>query len=97
MNPIGVDPTIATGLATDARALGSLSALAAKDPKAALRATARQLESLFMNELMKSMRATTLDTGAARQRGQRAWAPRCWTRSSPPSSAASRAGCRTRS
>ncbi len=64
MNPIGVDPTIATGLATDARSLGSLSALAAKDPKAALRATARQLESLFMNELMKSMRATTLDTGA---------------------------------
>jgi flagellar protein FlgJ len=46
--------------ALDARALQSLQARAAADPKGAVREAARQFESLFMNELIKSMRATTL-------------------------------------
>lgn len=55
------------GLSTDARALDALRSRAAADPKGAVRETAKQFESLFMNELMKSMRATTLqseDAGA---------------------------------
>ncbi len=55
------------GLSTDARALDALRSRAAADPQGAVRETAKQFESLFMNELMKSMRATTLqddDAGA---------------------------------
>jgi flagellar protein FlgJ len=48
------------GLSTDTRSLDALRARAATDPKAAVREAAKQFESLFMNELMKSMRATTL-------------------------------------
>jgi peptidoglycan hydrolase FlgJ len=51
------------GLASDARSLDGLRARAAADPKAAAREAAKQMESLFMNELMKSMRATTLAEG----------------------------------
>ncbi len=51
------------GLATDTRSLDSLRARAASDPKAAVREAAKQFETLFMNELMKSMRSTTLDSG----------------------------------
>jgi flagellar protein FlgJ len=36
---------------------------AAGDPKGAVREAAKQFETLFMNELMKSMRSTTLDSG----------------------------------
>ncbi|MFN3861280.1 MAG: flagellar assembly peptidoglycan hydrolase FlgJ [Roseateles sp.] len=46
--------------------LGSLDALkaqAARDPKASIRETARQFEALFMQEVMKSMRASTLASG----------------------------------
>ena len=52
-----------TGLATDTRSLDGLKARAASDPKGALREAAKQFESLFMNELMKGMRATTMATG----------------------------------
>jgi peptidoglycan hydrolase FlgJ len=55
--------TANSGLATDTRSLDALRARAAADPKAAVRETARQFETLFMNELMKSMRSTTLDSG----------------------------------
>jgi peptidoglycan hydrolase FlgJ len=51
------------GLASDARSLDGLRARAASDPKAAVREAAKQMESLFMSELMKSMRATTLAEG----------------------------------
>ena len=50
------------GLSTDTRSLDALRARAAADPKAAVREAAKQFESLFMNELMKSMRSTTLKT-----------------------------------
>ena len=51
---------IDNGLAFDARSLDALRSRAATDPKAAVRETARQFEALFMQELMKSLRATTL-------------------------------------
>lgn len=50
------------GLATDTRSLDSLRSRAAHDPKGSVREAAKQFESLFMGELMKSMRATTLKT-----------------------------------
>ena len=50
-------------LAFDARSLDALRSRAAADPKAAVRETARQFEALFMQELMKSMRATTTAGG----------------------------------
>ena len=50
-------------LAFDARSLDALRSRAASDPKAAVREAARQFEALFMQELMKSMRSTTLAGG----------------------------------
>ena len=50
-------------LATDSRSLDGLRRGAAKDPKAAAREAAKAFESLFMNQLMKSMRASTEASG----------------------------------
>ncbi len=50
------------GLATDTRSLDALRGRAATDPRGALREASRQFETLFMNELMKSMRTTTLES-----------------------------------
>ncbi|MCB1995499.1 MAG: flagellar assembly peptidoglycan hydrolase FlgJ [Burkholderiaceae bacterium] len=47
------------GLAADVRSLESIRASAKDDPRAAVKAAARQFEALFMQELLKSMRATT--------------------------------------
>lgn len=44
-------------------ALNGLKSQASRDPKASIRETARQFESLFMQEVMKSMRASTLASG----------------------------------
>lgn len=44
-------------------ALNGLKAQASRDPKASIRETAKQFESLFMQEVMKSMRASTLSSG----------------------------------
>ena len=41
----------------------SLRATAARDPKAAIRETAKQFESLFMQQLLKSMRDATASSG----------------------------------
>lgn len=43
--------------------LQQLRGLATRDPQAAVQAVARQFESLFMQELMKGMRQSTLATG----------------------------------
>lgn len=51
------------GIALDQNALNGLRFRANTDPKAAVKEAARQFEALFMNELMKSMRATTMDSG----------------------------------
>jgi peptidoglycan hydrolase FlgJ len=50
------------GLAGDARSLQALRSDAARDPKVAAREAARQFEALFMQELMKSMRAAQVGT-----------------------------------
>lgn len=49
-------------LSVDLRSLDQLKHSSSKD-RQALKETAKQLESLIMQELMKSMRATTLDSG----------------------------------
>jgi len=51
------------GLSIDTRSLQGLKSQAAGDPKAAVREAAKQFESLFMNELVKSMRASTMASG----------------------------------
>ena len=53
----------AAGLSTDAKALQSLRGSASRDPKTAIKAAAKQFESLFMQELMKSMRKATESSG----------------------------------
>lgn len=59
--PLSLDS--AQSLATDTRSIESLRAAAARDPKSSIRETARQFESIFMQEVMKSMRASTLSSG----------------------------------
>ena len=53
----------ANRLASDATGLNALRNGAAKDPRAAAAQAAKQFESLFMNELMKSMRQATETSG----------------------------------
>ncbi len=50
-------------LSMDMRSLDSLKYTSGKNPQAAVKETAKQLEGLFMQELVKSMRATTMNTG----------------------------------
>lgn len=57
-------PTQPNSLTTDVRSLEALKARAGTDPKGAVREAAKQFESLFMNELMKSMRSTVLKAEA---------------------------------
>ena len=57
------------GLAYDSRSLDALRSRAAGDPKAAVKEAAKQFETLFMNELMKSMRSTTMQTGMLENAG----------------------------
>ena len=47
-------------LAFDARSLDALRGRAAADPRGAVREASKQFETLFMNELLKSMRSTTM-------------------------------------
>lgn len=56
-------PSVNGGLAADTRSLDALRGTASRDPKAAVREAAKQFESLFMHELLKSMRAATPTTG----------------------------------
>ena len=46
--------------AIDARSIDALKSAAARDPKGAVREAAKQFEALFMQELMKCMRAATM-------------------------------------
>lgn len=54
---------IPNNLQVDQRSLGALKAQASSDPKTAAREAAKQFESLFMNEMLKSMRASTQSSG----------------------------------
>lgn len=58
-------------LAADAQSLTALRAKAAADPKGAVREVAKQFEALFMQELMKSMRAATLSSGMLDNEGSK--------------------------
>jgi flagellar protein FlgJ len=50
-------------LVADTTNLSALKAKAGADPRAAAREVSKQFESIFMNEIMKGMRATTLSSG----------------------------------
>ena len=52
-----------SSLATDSQGLNALRSSASRDPKAAIKEAAKQFESLFMQELMKSMRKATQSSG----------------------------------
>jgi len=47
-----------SGLAVDVKSLAALKARAGADPKGAIRESAKQFETLFMNEVVKGMRAS---------------------------------------
>jgi peptidoglycan hydrolase FlgJ len=49
--------------ATNTLSIAELRSAAARDPKAAIRETAKQFEALFMQQLMKSMREATVSSG----------------------------------
>jgi len=57
------NPSATNGLTMDLRSLDRLKGTSGTNPRAAVRETAKQLESLFMGELMKSMRASTMSSG----------------------------------
>ena len=56
-------PSAAAGDASSALSIQALRSAAARDPKAAIRETAKQFEALFMQQLMKSMREATMSSG----------------------------------
>ena len=55
--------TASAGDATAALSIQALRAAAARDPKAAIRETAKQFEALFVQQLMRSMREATVSSG----------------------------------
>lgn len=60
LNPSSGQPP---GLTMDLRSLDRLKATSGRDPKAGINEAAKQLEGLFMQELVKSMRASTMSSG----------------------------------
>lgn len=59
----------AAGGGIDGRDLRNLRAQASGDPRAAIQQAAKQFESIFMQELMKSMRSATLSSGMMENSG----------------------------
>ena len=59
----GLASSLSNSLAADANSLGKLKFQAGQDSPAAIRETAKQFESLFMRELIKSMREATMKSG----------------------------------
>ncbi len=60
---MALSPVASNSLAADAHSLDALKATANKDGPAAIKEAAKQLESLFMRELIKSMRQATMKSG----------------------------------
>jgi len=58
-------------LVTDPRALDSLRTRAASDPRGAVREASKAFETLFMQELLKSMRASTMPSGLMEGEGSK--------------------------
>ena len=61
----------AGGLAADVRSLDSLRLKSTADPKSAAREAAKAFESLFTQQLMKSMRASTMASGMLDNEGSK--------------------------
>jgi len=68
---MAMSPSSATSsaIAGDARSLQALRTEASRDPKAAIREAAKQFETLFMQQLMKSMRESTMASGMLENEG----------------------------
>jgi flagellar protein FlgJ len=64
-------PSTSAALSGDAQSLAALRSRAVSDPKTAVREVAKQFEALFMQELMKSMRAATLSSGMLENEGSK--------------------------
>jgi peptidoglycan hydrolase FlgJ len=60
---LGQTNSLSNSLAADANSLGKLKLQAGQDSPAAIKETAKQFESLFMRELIKSMREATMKSG----------------------------------
>lgn len=60
---LSASPGPAHGLAGDGASLEAIRRRAGEDPRSAVREAARQFEALFMQELLKTMRASTLASG----------------------------------
>ena len=60
---IGQSSTVSNALAADAGSLGKLKMQAGQGTPEAIKETAKQFESLFMRELIKSMREATMKSG----------------------------------
>ncbi len=72
MTPDTLGPRLpAPGLALDGRGLDALRLRAGNDPRGAVREAAKQFEALFMQELMKNMRASTMNVGELDNEGSR--------------------------
>jgi flagellar protein FlgJ len=61
----------AQGLAADARSLDALRLKSSADPRATAREAAKAFEALFTQELMKSMRASTMSSGMLDNEGSK--------------------------
>ncbi len=59
------------GLSADSRSVAALKQQASADPKGAIRQAAKQFEGLFMQELMKSMRQSTMPSGLLDNEGSK--------------------------
>ena len=55
--------------ASSTLSIGDLRAAAARDPKAAIRETAKQFEAIFMQQILKSMREATIGSGMLENSG----------------------------
>ncbi len=55
--------------ASSTLSIGDLRAAAARDPKAAIRETAKQFEAIFMQQIMKSLREATVGSGMLENSG----------------------------
>ena len=60
---MGLSQTGNTNLSMDLRSLDRLKSASGADAKSGIKEAAKQLEGLFMQELMKSMRASTMNSG----------------------------------
>lgn len=69
--PSASSGSMSTGLAADARSLDKLKLVAGSNDPKAVREAAKQFESLFMRELIKSMREATMKSGLMDSDGEK--------------------------